>query len=73
MAFSLVLAIGLAILVAITLVKTARVVPQREQFVVERLGKFNRTLDAGFHVLIPFVDSVAYRMNLKEQAFDVPK
>jgi regulator of protease activity HflC (stomatin/prohibitin superfamily) len=71
--FSLVLAIGLAILVAIVLVKTARVVPQREQFVVERLGKFSRTLDAGFHVLIPFVDRVAYRLSLKEQAFDVAK
>ena len=51
--------------------KTARVVPQREQFVVERLGKYSKTLDAGFHILVPFVDSVAYRHTLKEQTFDV--
>ena len=60
-----------AILVIVVLVKTARVVPQREQFVVERLGKFSKTLDAGFHILVPFVDSVAYKHTLKEQTFDV--
>ena len=46
-------------------------VPQREQFVVERLGKFSKTLDAGFHILVPFVDAVAYKHTLKEQTFDV--
>ena len=60
-----------SILVIVILVKTARVVPQREQFVVERLGKYSKTLDAGFHILVPFVDSVAYRHTLKEQTFDV--
>ena len=60
-----------AILVIVVLIKTARVVPQREQFVVERLGKYSKTLDAGFHILVPFVDSVAYRHTLKEQTFDV--
>ncbi len=72
MEISVVLGIGLAIVVLIALAKTARVVPQREQFVVERLGKFSRTLDAGFHILIPWVDRVAYKHTLKEQAFDVP-
>jgi len=72
MSVSLILALGLAVLVIVALMKTARVVPQREQFVVERLGKFSRTLDAGFHILIPFVDRVAYKHTLKEQAFDVP-
>ena len=60
-----------AVLVIVVLVKTARVVPQREQFVVERLGKYSKTLDAGFHILVPFVDSVAYKHTLKEQTFDV--
>ena len=60
-----------AVLVIVILVKTARVVPQREQFVVERLGKFSKTLDAGFHILVPFVDAVAYKHTLKEQTFDV--
>ena len=60
-----------AVLVIVILVKTARVAPQREQFVVERLGKFSKTLDAGFHILVPFVDAVAYKHTLKEQTFDV--
>ncbi len=72
MEISAVLGVGLAIVVLVALVKTARVVPQREQFVVERLGKFSRTLDAGFHILIPWVDRVAYKHTLKEQTFDVP-
>ena len=71
MDMSLILSLGLAILVIITIIKTARVVPQREQFVIERLGKYSRTLDAGFHILIPFLDKVAYRHSLKEQAVDV--
>ena len=71
MDISLILSLGLAIVVIVTIIKTARVVPQREQFVIERLGKYSRTLDAGFHILIPFLDKVAYRHSLKEQAMDV--
>ena len=62
----------LAFAVVVTLLKTARVVPQREQFVIERLGKYAKTLDAGFHILVPFVDVVAYKHTLKEQTVDVP-
>ncbi len=61
-----------AVLVIITLVKTMRIVPQRQAFIVERLGKYHTTLEAGLHILIPFVDKVAYRHSLKEQAVDVP-
>lgn len=68
---SLLLAIGLSILVIVALVKTARIVPQRVQFVIERLGKYSRTLDAGFHILIPFLDKVSYRHSMKEKAVDV--
>lgn len=68
---SLLLAIGLSVLVIVALVKTARIVPQRVQFVIERLGKYSRTLDAGFHILIPFLDKVAYRHSMKEKAVDV--
>jgi len=63
---------AVAILVIVVLLKTARVVPQREQFIVERLGKYSKTLDAGFHLLVPFVDVVAYKHTLKEQTLDVP-
>lgn len=70
--FSTLLGLGFAALVVIAIFKGARVVPQRNAYVVERLGKFSRTLDAGFHVLIPFLDSVVARHSLKEQVIDVP-
>lgn len=70
---STILAIGFAVAVVIVILKTARIVPQRENFVVERLGKYSRTLDSGFHFLIPFVDKVAYRQTLKEEVVDVPR
>ena len=68
----LVFLIVVAIFVLITLFKTARVVPQKEAFIVERLGKYAKTLEAGFHILAPFLDRVAYKHTLKEQAVDVP-
>jgi regulator of protease activity HflC (stomatin/prohibitin superfamily) len=61
--------IGLALIVLIT---TIRIVPQKKSYIVERLGKYHKTLDAGFHILGPFVDKVSYRHTLKEQAVDVP-
>ena len=72
MDMSFFLGVLLAFAVVVILLKTARVVPQREQFVVERLGKYAKTLDAGFHILVPFVDVVAYKHTLKEQTVDVP-
>ncbi|HOD76259.1 MAG TPA: stomatin-like protein, partial [Syntrophorhabdaceae bacterium] len=70
--FFTVIIVGLIILVVIAFLKTIRVVPQKVAFIVERLGKYNATLDAGLHVLIPFIDKVSYRHTLKEQAIDVP-
>lgn len=72
MDISLILGLGFTIIVIVTLFKTARVVPQRQQFVIERLGKYSRTLDAGFHILLPFVDVIAYKHSMKEKAVDVP-
>ena len=63
----------IAILVLVVLFKTAVVVPQQSAFVVERLGRFSGTLDAGFHILVPFVDVIRYRHSLKEQAIDIPE
>ncbi|MCX6549930.1 MAG: paraslipin, partial [Acidobacteria bacterium] len=63
---------ALAVLVIIILAKTAVVVPQQSAYVVERLGKFSGVLDAGFHVLLPFVDVIRYRHTLKEQPNDIP-
>jgi regulator of protease activity HflC (stomatin/prohibitin superfamily) len=67
-----IIAAGIAVLVIITLINTARIVPQKKAFIVERLGKYSRTLSAGFHILTPFMDRVAYKHSLKEVAVDVP-
>ena len=63
---------GLVLLAVITLLNTARIVPQKSAYIVERLGKYSRTLNAGFHFLVPFMDRVAYKHGLKETAVDVP-
>ncbi len=61
------------LVIAVIFFKTiVRIVPQNSAFIVERLGKYSRTLEAGFHVLIPFIDKVQYKHSLKEFAIDVP-
>lgn len=62
-----------AIVVLIIFVKTVVVVPQQSVYVLERLGKYAGTLNAGFHILTPFVDVIRYRHSLKETAMDVPE
>lgn len=69
----LIFAIGIAIFLLIAVIKTARIVPQRKNFVIERLGKYHRTLDSGFHILVPFLDKVAYQHTLKEEVIDVAR
>ena len=71
MDFGLIVALAIAIVAIIVVVKTAVVVPQQNAYIVESLGKYSRTLGAGFHILIPFLERVAYRHTLKEQAIDV--
>lgn len=58
--------------VAVSILRSIRVVPAQSALVVERLGRYTKTLVAGFHVLFPFIDKVRYRHTLKEQALDVP-
>lgn len=71
--FETVTALGLlAGLVVIVLLKTAVIVPQKNEYIIERLGKYSRTLGAGFHILIPFLDRVAYKFSLKEEVMDIP-
>lgn len=60
------------IFVIIVLISSAKIVPQRTVFIVERLGKYRATLEAGFHILVPFIDRVAYKHSLKENVIDVP-
>jgi len=62
-----------ALLAFIILSKAAVVVPQQSAYVVERLGKYSSTLNAGLHILIPFIDVIRYKHSLKEIAIDVPE
>jgi regulator of protease activity HflC (stomatin/prohibitin superfamily) len=68
----LILAFIFAVLVLIVIARTAIVVPQQSAYVVERLGRYHATLSAGFHILLPFVDTIRYRHSLKEMAVDIP-
>jgi regulator of protease activity HflC (stomatin/prohibitin superfamily) len=68
-----VVVVVLILLAIMTLAKTAIVVPQQAAFVVERLGRYSGTLQAGFHILTPFVDVIRYRHSLKETAIDIPE
>ena len=61
-----------AVVVLIIVAKTAVVVPQQSAYVVERLGRFNGVMQAGFHFLLPFFDVIRYRHSLKETAVDIP-
>ncbi len=70
---SIIVVLALVLLAVIVLAKTAIVVPQQSAYVVERLGRYAGTLDAGFHILTPFVDVVRYRHSLKERAIDIPE
>jgi regulator of protease activity HflC (stomatin/prohibitin superfamily) len=71
MTFGTFAAIALAMLVVIALLKVARVVPQQSAYVVESLGRYSRTLHAGFHILVPFMERIAYKHSLKELATDI--
>lgn len=63
----------LSVIVLIVIAKTAVVVPQQSAYVVERLGKYSSTLNAGFHILVPFIDVIRYKHILKESAVDIPE
>ncbi|MDA0204831.1 MAG: paraslipin [Acidobacteria bacterium] len=74
MEFGVLLVLGFLLIVLLILIaKTAVVVPQQSVYVIERLGKFAGTLEAGFHILTPFVDLIRYRHSLKETALDIPE
>jgi regulator of protease activity HflC (stomatin/prohibitin superfamily) len=64
--------IAIVIFGLIVLFKSFRVVPAKQAWIVERLGKYSSTLEAGLHLLVPFIDKVKYKHSLKEKALDVP-
>ncbi len=61
----------IAVIAIIVLFNAIRIVPQKQAYIIERLGKYYATYEAGFHILIPFLDKVAYKHSLKEFAVDV--
>ncbi len=69
----LVVSIVFFIFIAVMFFRTVRIIPQQNAFVVERLGKYSRTMDAGLHIVLPFIESVRYKHNLKEVVLDIPE
>ena len=67
----LIVVAAIVLLVVVVLFKTAVIVPQQSAYVIERLGRYSRTLQAGFHILLPFLDTIAYKHTVKEQAIDI--
>ncbi|MDH4053648.1 MAG: paraslipin [Rubrivivax sp.] len=66
------IALILLVIAVIFVIRTFKIVPQQQAWVIERLGKYDRTLTPGLKFLIPFVERVAYRHSLKEVPLDVP-
>lgn len=62
----------IALFVIIALARAVRIVRQAEAYIIERLGRYSRTLDAGLHLLVPFVDRVRARVDLREQVVSFP-
>ena len=68
---ALIVLLVIAVFVLFVVFKTAVVVPQQSAYVVERLGRYHATMNAGFHLLVPFIDVIRYRHSLKETAWDI--
>ncbi|PIS11517.1 MAG: paraslipin [Bdellovibrio sp. CG10_big_fil_rev_8_21_14_0_10_47_8] len=66
------LVVAIVVFSIIFVVLTVRIVPQQSAYIIERLGKYSRTIEAGLHITIPFVDRIAYRADLKEMVLDIP-
>ncbi len=62
----------IALFVLVALVRAVRIVPQAEGYIIERLGRYSRTLDAGLHLLVPFIDRVRAKVDLREQVVSFP-
>ena len=65
--------IALLVFVVVTVWKGIRIVPQGEEWIVERLGKFNKTLTPGLTIIVPYIDKVAYKVITKDIILDVPE
>jgi regulator of protease activity HflC (stomatin/prohibitin superfamily) len=68
-----IVSVVLIVFLFVTLWKGVRIVPQGEEWVVERLGKYLKTLMPGLHVLIPYIDNLAYKVTTKDLILDIPQ
>ncbi len=68
-----IVSVALIVFLFVTLWKGVRIVPQGEEWVVERLGKYLKTLMPGLHVLIPYIDNLAYKVTTKDLILDIPQ
>lgn len=72
MILNTIILIVLGLLLIYIIFSIVKIVPTQKAFIVERLGKYNKTLEAGFNIIAPFIDRVSYKQSLKERAVDVP-
>lgn len=70
--FSIIVWSAIVLFLAYKFIRSIRIVPTQKAFIVERLGKYTKTLGPGFHALLPFLDQVTYIQDLKEETIDVP-
>jgi regulator of protease activity HflC (stomatin/prohibitin superfamily) len=68
-----IVSIALILFLFLTLWKGVRIVPQGEEWVVERLGKYLKTLMPGLHLLVPYIDNVSYKVTTKDLIMDIPQ
>ncbi|MFZ5511498.1 MAG: SPFH domain-containing protein, partial [Pseudomonadota bacterium] len=71
MSASLIFVLALFVFALVTLWKGVRIIPQGEEWIVERLGKYNGTLHPGLNIIIPYLDRVAYKVITKDIILDV--
>ena len=72
MEYGLIVTLVFALLVILTIAKGVRLVPQGSKWVVQRLGKYHSTLSPGLNIIIPYFDSVAYKVTTKDIVLDIP-
>jgi regulator of protease activity HflC (stomatin/prohibitin superfamily) len=70
---TLIIGLTITLLFVLLVARTAIIVPQQFAYVVERLGRYNKVLGAGFHILMPLIDVIKYKHNLKEVTLDTPE
>ena len=68
-----IIALCVTALIVLVIQRTAVIIPQQQVYVIERLGKFNRVIGAGFHIILPFLEVIRYRHSLKESPLDTKR